>query len=435
MKIKEVHTRRNFIMLICIIIQSVPFCIAQNLQSQMQIPVANSGFISEVEFSTLYISGTLPVLFNPYFLRIYDRFNIKLIYTLGLFIGGLSFLSFGYANSAFMFNICAFFNQIGTILFSGLSLPVLASYWYPGNGRGTALGIALAGGSIGNIFLQPVVVTLLESYGWRQTYMFLGIAIVVIGIPLALTMIRFPTEEETALMKNEAYIDPEKIKEYHPVETITNENAYFGRYDGLSDKETMKNIYYWIFNIGAMFLCFSYVGVSTQAIPVLIKKGFTENQAGFAGSFFGIACLIGNLVGGKTYDRHGSLIPLIFSSFATSLALILMAMNNENILLGYMIPILSGLTIYTITSGPAYMPPDIFGHRDETMKMAKTGMFFAIGGAFAAVLFTWLEQKMSLRSTCHYFLAIGIIGYSLAIYAIIIMKKRKYAKGQLNDGK
>ena len=121
-------------------------------------------------------------------------FYLLYIYVVGIIIVRSALASYGFAKNSLMFNVSSFFNQVGTIFYSGLSLPIMMSHWFPGEGRGSALGIALAGGSIGNVFLQPVVVNLLARYGWQQTYIILGIAMIVVGIPIALLFIRLPKQ-------------------------------------------------------------------------------------------------------------------------------------------------------------------------------------------------------------------------------------------------
>lgn len=410
-KVESNNRKKYFIVFICMLIQAIPFCIAQNLQSQMQVPVSHSGVVSEIGFTLLYFSGTIPVLLNPFFARLYDKYNVKYIYTVGLIIGGLAFASYGLAQNTFMFNVSAFFNQIGTILYTGLSLPIMMSHWFPGEGKGTALGIALAGGSIGNVFLQPITVSLLGKFGWQYTYIILGMIILVIGIPLTLAFIRFPKEGEVSEIK-----------------TKKDEGRRKRSYPGLSDKENMKNKFYWIFNIGALLLCFACVAVSTQAIPVLSIKGFEGSRIALAGSIFGISCLIGNVGGGKLFDKLGSFIPMALSGIATTLSLLIMAFMPVGSFLGYLIPVFSGLTIYTITSGPAFMPADVFGYRDGTQKMAKVGMFYALGASVAALLFATLSNKLGISLTCIIFLIVGLSGYALNGFAIIKSKQMFLSK-------
>lgn len=398
---KEEKGKKYFIVFICMLIQAIPYCIAQNLQGQMQTPVSHSGFISDIGFTMLYFSGTLPVLLNPFFNKLYDKFNIKYIYIVGMIIGGLGFASYGFAKNAIMFNMSAFITQIGTILFTGLSLPHMMAAWFPGEGRGTALGIALAGGSVGNVFLQPIVVNLLSKFGWNKTYMILGIILMLVGIPLALLFIRLPKPGEVKAGKSES--------------TESGHQSY----EGLSDKENLKNKYFWIFNIGALCLCLAAVAVSTQAIPLLVAKGFEGSKIGLAGSIFGISCLIGNIGGGKLFDKLGSFKPMMISFAGTIGAILIMLLMPQNSNIGFLIPVFSGLTIFTITSGPVFMPSDVFGYKDGMAKMAKVGMFYALGSAIGAVGFTSISHIAGLGGACLVILIVGIIGYVLNGYAII----------------
>lgn len=399
---KEEKRKKYFIVFICLLIQSITYCIAQNLQGQMQTPVSESGVVSTTGFTLLYFSGTIPVLLQPFFTKFYEKYKVKYIYVAGIIIGGIAFASYGLAINTFTFNVSAFFNQLGTIFYSGLSLPIMMAHWFPGEGRGTALGIALAGGSIGNIFLQPITVSLLSNYGWRGTYIILGISMIIIGIPLALLFMRFPKQGEVTV---EVASDKKDTNQM--------------RYEGLSDKENMKNKYYWIFNIGCLLLCFASVAVSTQAIPVLAVRGFEKSRLALAGSVYGISCLIGNVGGGKLFDKLGSLKPTIASGICNILALLIMGFMPTGSSLGFFVPILSGLTIYTLTSGPAFMPADVFGYRDGTEKMAKVGVFYALGSAVAALLFTSISTRVGLQTACIIFIVIGVIGYLLNCFAII----------------
>ena len=405
---KEEKRKKYFIVFICLLIQSITYCIAQNLQGQMQIPVSQSGVVSEVGFTLLYLSGTIPVLFNPMITGIYDKFKIKYIYIVGLVIAGLSFASYGLAQNSLMFNVSAFFTQVGTILFTGLSLPVMMARWFPGEGRGTALGIALAGGSLGNVFLQPIVVNLLDNVGWRQTYIYLGIAMIVIGVPLALAFVRFPKQEELVVEEGSKKGEVKATRQ---------------AFEGLSDKENNKNGIFWMFCLGSLLLCFAVVGVSTQAIPVLGQKGFEPGKLGIAGSIFGVSCLIGNVVGGKLFDKLGSFIPMVLSGISTVIALLIMAFMPERSAIGFLVPICSGLTVYTITSAPAFMPADVFGQKDGTMKLAKVGMFYALGSSISALLFTTISNKLGLTGSCMLFIVVGVVGYGLNLFAQVKSKQ------------
>ena len=399
---KSQNKKRYFIVFVCFLIGAIPYCISQNIQPQMQVPVSHSGIISEVGFTMIYLTGTIPVLFNGLTAKIYDKFKIKYIYVVGLILSAIGFSSFGLAGNAIMFNISAMVTQLGAVLIVGLSLPVIMGRWFPYNGRGTALGIALSGGSVGNIFFQPLVVNLLSKYGWRRTYIILGIVIAIVGIPIALFFIRDPKRDE---------IEIERVS--------SEDNTSKANFEGLSNDELLKNKYFITFCIASLLICFAGVALATQSIPVLTIKGLTGTQVGLAGSVYGIACLIGNVGGGKLLDKLGTFKAMSISGIGVTIGLLLMIFMPNRSLIGFGIPLVAGLVIFTLTSAPAFTPVDVFGTKDSTKKFAIVGIFYAIGSSLSPLLFTILSDKMSVSIAAVVFLVVGLTGYILIGYSII----------------
>ena len=397
---------KYFIVFICFLIGAIPYCISQNLQPQMQIPVSHSGVISDIGFTLIYFTGTIPVLFNGLTAKLYDKYKIKYIYVAGLILSAIGFGSFGLAKNAIMFNISAIITQLGAVLIVGLSLPVIIGRWFPYSGRGTALGIALSGGSVGNIFLQPIVVNLLNIYGWQKTYIILGTVIAVVGIPIVLLFIRDPRKDE---------IEIENVK--------NDDSIKKARFEGLSNDELFKNANFITFCIAALLICFSAVALATQSIPVLTLKGLNNNQIGLAGSLYGIACLIGNIGGGKLLDNLGTFKAMIISCIFVIIGLLIMIFMPAGSLIGFAIPILAGLAIFTLTSAPAFTPVDVFGNKDSTKKFALVGIFYAIGSAFSPLLFTILSNNFGISIAALIFLLVGLVGYILNGYSIIQYRK------------
>ena len=403
---KTNNLRKYFLVFVCFLIGAIPYCISQNLQPQMQVPVSHSGIISEVGFTMIYLTGTIPVLFNGVTAKIYDKYKIKYIYVAGLILSAIGFGSFGLARNTIMFNISAMVTQLGAVLVVGLSLPVIIGRWFPYNGRGTALGIALSGGSVGNIFFQPLVVSLLGRYGWRKTYIILGSVIAVVGIPIALFFIRDPKKEEIEA-------------DYANTKNNTNKE----KFEGLSNDELLKNKYFILFCIASLLICFAGVALATQSIPVLTIKGLTKTQIGLAGSVYGITCLIGNIGGGKLLDKLGSFKAMIISCVGITIGLLIMIFMPNGSLIGFGIPLFAGLVIFTLTSAPAFTPVDVFGTKDSTKKFALVGIFYAIGSAVSPLLFTLLSNNLNVAIAAIVFLVIGLLGYVLIGYSILKYRK------------
>ncbi|SCJ00947.1 Major Facilitator Superfamily [uncultured Clostridium sp.] len=178
-----------------------------------------------------------------------------------------------------------------------------------------------------------------------------------------------------------------------------------------------------MFSIGGLLLCFTIVALSTETIPTLIEKGFTESMAAMAGSLFGISSLIGNVIGGKVLDKLGSFIPMLSAGVLITIALLIMEFIPDNISIGLLVPICSGLMIYAVTTGPSFMSIDVFGFKDGMKKVAKVGMFYAAGSALGAVGFAILSSNFGVKTICLILLVIALIGFILN--GIAIVKSRK----------
>ena len=114
---------------------------------------------------------------------------------------------------------------------------------------------------------------------------------------------------------------------------------------------------------------------------------------------------------------------MVLSGISTVIALLIMAFMPEGSAIGFLVPICSGLTVYTITSAPAFMPADVFGQKDGTMKLAKVGMFYALGSSISALLFTTISNKLGLTGSCMLFIVVGVVGYGLNLFAQVRSKQ------------
>ncbi|SCJ00914.1 Uncharacterised protein [uncultured Clostridium sp.] len=112
------NKKRYFMVFVCMLMQAIPYCIAVNLQGQMQTRVVKeSGFISSIAFTMIYFSGTIPVLFNPIFNKLYEKISIKKIYVIGLIIGIPIALAF---KECEVVTVAALNNKNDRVIYEGL---------------------------------------------------------------------------------------------------------------------------------------------------------------------------------------------------------------------------------------------------------------------------------------------------------------------------
>ena len=120
--------------------------------------------------------------------RIADRFGIMVPMFAGSVMLGVGFIACAYAPSYWTF-VAA---QAGIIGFMGCATtfgPLVAdiSLWFQKR-RGIAVAIVASGNYLAGTIWPPVLTHAIELWGWRNSYIFIGIVTVVLMLPLSLLL-------------------------------------------------------------------------------------------------------------------------------------------------------------------------------------------------------------------------------------------------------
>jgi MFS family permease len=124
--------------------------------------------------------------------RLADRFGITFPVILGAIGLGAGFLAAGWVTDHRMF-IAVHGLLIGLLGVSCTFSPLMSdtTLWFEKR-RGVAVAICASGNYLGGAIWPPVAQTFIELYGWRATYMGLGLTCVSIMLPLAFLLRRRP---------------------------------------------------------------------------------------------------------------------------------------------------------------------------------------------------------------------------------------------------
>ncbi len=124
--------------------------------------------------------------------RMADRFGVLVPVLTGALGLGAGFIAAGLAPSLWLF--CAAQGLlIGLLGTSATFAPLVAdtSQWFDRR-RGIALAICMSGNYTAGAFWPPVMQHFIDSVGWRQTYIGMGVFCVIAMLPLALVLRRRP---------------------------------------------------------------------------------------------------------------------------------------------------------------------------------------------------------------------------------------------------
>ncbi len=124
-----------------------------------------------------------------------ERYSVRKIVLVGALVGGASFLLLSLTANLWYLYTLYFFLGIGLGGGAGLvPASVAISKWFTRR-RGTAIGIATAGIALGAMILVPVIATIAQSFSWRTSYLFMGLVVLVVDIPLAVLVLKTGPEE------------------------------------------------------------------------------------------------------------------------------------------------------------------------------------------------------------------------------------------------
>ena len=420
------------IVVACMLIQAIPFGVASNIQPQFMAYILdpNSGYgFTQAGFSLIFTLGTVvSAIASPFIGSMFNKVSVKTMYLVGSILSGGGFLAFSMCKELWQFYIVAGVVQVGTAAISSIGVPLLINGWFDELSKGKAMGLAFAGGSIGNIFLQSMTAYSLTNFGISKSYLMFGALSLLVGIPITLLFLRMP--------KNDSEIVRGKKKGNEKGNEKEETNDTVSLDWGYTLKEVKNLKFFWILALGLFFLGM-YVSVLAVQYPAYLKNFLKVDPmiVGMVGSTFAIFSLGGNLFGGVIFDKLGITKGLVVA-FILAGTSCLALMNAGSIpMLAPIFAALKGLSVFAYMMGPSLLAGSFFGKKEFGAILGVIQIFFAVGFAAGSSIFGLLVDKMGYNVAWLFVLSFIVICYVALITASIGMtklNKERIAKLQNN---
>ena len=179
------------------------------------IPVSTTYGVSLAAVTTLLSVARIETAFiGPLEGYLVDRFGPRVMMFIGVPLMGGGFLLLSLASSFVAFVAILFFGVVlgSSVGFGSPIVAAVANWWH--RSRGKAFGVMWLGLSAGAM-LVPVINQFIERFGWRATVRAMGLATIVVGLPVA-TIMRHKPEQYGMLPDGD---DPANVVEQTAVET------------------------------------------------------------------------------------------------------------------------------------------------------------------------------------------------------------------------
>ena len=407
------------IVAVCLLVQAIPFGVGSNLPPTFINYVVKAEGFSFASFSLMFTIGTIiSAVCSPFIGKLFTKVNVKVLYIIASILVGVGFMAFSFAgNHLIAYYILAGIVQIGVATMSSIGVPTLINAWFKVN-KGTAMGIAFAGGGLGNIFLQMIAGRWLAdpTIGYKGAYIRFGAIALVISLIFSIFFVRMPKSKEEL----EANIPKKKKGD----ENIAHHISW-----GYTISEVTKMPQFWMIGISFIFVGFYVAGVALQFIAYLQnleEAGILLIPSARIASLFGLFSIFGTILGGMLFDKFGLSKSYSFSGILVVIACLCLIFLKDINFLAYIFPICFGISMFSYIMGPSYMTGALFGDREYSTILGIIQIFFALGFAIGSPIFGMIIDNFGWTVGWTSTIIYAIIAYiGLVISCSMILKINK----------
>jgi OFA family oxalate/formate antiporter-like MFS transporter len=299
-----------------------------------------------------------------------DKFSPRiLIGFMGLFIG-LSLILTSQAHSLWqLFVVYSLLLAMGTGGVYGVSMSTIIRWFH--NKRGVAIGLTTSGIGLGTVIMAPFAAYLIAYFGWRTSFLVIGIIAWLFIIPMAMLLRKEPSE--MGLLPYGAESNGGKIGGSNLVEGGTPPTGF-----SLSHAFQTRN--FWC--IGFSWLLFSLCSftVFTHIVPHGTDVGIPAMEAATILSLIGVMNIPGRLLMGRISDSVGRKVTA--STCALFLAgTIIWLIYSKNLWMFYLFAVVFGFFFGGFDASTTAMIGDIFGLRSIGIIMGTFSAGWGLGAA------------------------------------------------------
>jgi len=348
---------------------AAPFAIV--LKQLMEQFHTGRGEVSLSQSITMLATG-ITIIFVG---RMLHRYSPKKLILWGSVVGGVSSLLLSLTNSLWFLYVFSLIAGLASGFSSAIAMFTLLSKWFIRK-WGTALGITMAGASIGGIVIQPLVGIIAQNFGWRATYLFAGLLVLVLAVPLILFVLRDSPESMGLLPdgdKFEEIANPQTGIE--PTPAVRNTKLI----------SLLKKPSLWLMGISFAIVYIGTSAVTTNEVSFITDMKVSETTAALArGITLGIGA-ISALASGWLADKLISRYVTILFLFLTISGMLILIQADT------MSKIWLFVAIYGLGNGVfgtllPIVTRDIFGPADFSAIFGFAVVFLLAGGAIGVPL-------------------------------------------------
>ncbi len=273
--------------------------------------------------------------------------------------------------------------------------------------RGMALAIILIGTGVAGFLLPIYASWLIETFGWRQAFVGVGLLPLVIALPVVWLLFQDSPRTAAASAAARAHAAQPAGTPRAATSAIDDAAPPPPTQDGMTLREALRSYRFWLLATVILLVTVQTSGALTNLFPLLMDRGFAAREAATIAGTIGISVIVGRLMTGYLIDRFwapGVALPLLA---LPAVACLILVMPEIAVPLAFAAAFMIGLAAGAETDVFAYVTARYFGLKHYGRIY---GVFYAVF-VFAAGLSPFVFGRV-----------FDVTGsYNLVLYASAIM--------------
>jgi sugar phosphate permease len=228
-----------------------------------------------------------------------EKYGPKRIMTTFAVGAGAAFIMVSFTQTLWFFYLSYALLSIATTGIGFIPVSSLLSRWFVRR-RGTAIGFTMVGISAGGLVMSPLVGMLNTYFSWRASYVFMGILVWILAVPMTLFVMKSSPAAMGLLPDGD---DPDMAKD--SLETQSNQDIPIIVDEGWPLRPALMSRTFWWVALTFLLAPLAQGGVLQHQVPLVTEAGLTPTAAALA---MGITAGVGGL-GKLSFGRLSESFP------------------------------------------------------------------------------------------------------------------------------
>jgi MFS family permease len=305
-----------------------------------------------------------------------DRFGPRVLMTFSALVTGLGYALVSLTHS--VWQLYLFYGVFVGIGASGTDVILLSTTarWFVRR-RGMMSGIVKIGTGVGIMIAPIIVAALISAYGWRDTYVILGIVIAVAGVAAS------------QLLKR----DPSKVGQYPDGATDLKDGMMTLDRTGMTMGQAIRTRRFWMFCLALFIVFFCTISIIVHFTTYVIDSGFSPSLGAAMISVIGGASIAGRFGMGVVGDKIGGKRSLLICFLLLAVAIAWVQFAGE----------VWGLVVFGLVYGFCHggfyalnspTVAEFFGLRAHGAIFGVVVMAGSVGGALGPLVTGWIADSV-----------------------------------------